>query len=74
MLWYLTVIILNIGTNRCEKTVQTQIRLLLKEQSDQGLHCLPFHRHLLDVLLHNTELQIRGDTEDNLEIIFLIFP
>ena len=23
--------------------VQTQIRLLLKEQSDQGLHCLPFH-------------------------------
>ena len=24
-------------------TVQTQIRLLLKEQSDQGLHCLPFH-------------------------------
>ena len=25
------------------RTVQTQIRLLLKEQSDQGLHCLPFH-------------------------------
>ena len=25
------------------ETVQTQIRLLLKEQSDQGLHCLPFH-------------------------------
>ena len=25
------------------QTVQTQIRLLLKEQSDQGLHCLPFH-------------------------------
>ena len=24
------------------QTVQTQIRLLLKEQSDQGLHCLPF--------------------------------
>ena len=23
--------------------VQTQIRLLLKEQSDQGLHSLPFH-------------------------------
>ena len=23
--------------------VQTQIRLLLKEQSDQGLHYLPFH-------------------------------
>ena len=25
------------------QTMQTQIRLLLKEQSDQGLHCLPFH-------------------------------
>ena len=23
------------------QTVQTQIRLLLEEQSDQGLHCLP---------------------------------
>ena len=31
-----------------EQTVQTQIRLLLQEQSDQGLHCLPFHLHLLD--------------------------
>ena len=28
------------------QTVQAQIRLLLKEQSDQGLHCLPFHRVL----------------------------
>ena len=25
------------------QTVQTQIRLLLKEQSDQGLHWLSFH-------------------------------
>ena len=25
------------------QTVQTQIRLLLMEQSDQGLHCMPFH-------------------------------
>ena len=29
------------------QTVQTQIRLLLQEQSDQGLHCLLFHLHLL---------------------------
>ena len=28
------------------QTVQTQIRLLLKEQSDQGLHCLLFHLHV----------------------------
>ena len=32
--------------------VQTQIRLLLKEQSDQGLHCLPFRPHRLDSLLY----------------------
>ena len=25
------------------QTVLTQIRLLLKEQSDLGLHCLPLH-------------------------------
>ena len=31
-----------------EQTVQTQIRLLLEEQSDQGLHCLPFRLHRLD--------------------------
>ena len=47
-----TIKILNGMTDRSEQTVQTQIRLLLKEQSDQGLHCLPFHLHLLDVLLH----------------------
>ena len=28
--------------------MKNQIRLLPKEQSDQGLHCLPFHFHLLD--------------------------
>ena len=33
-------------------SVQTQISLLLKEQSDQGLHCLPFHLHLVYTLLH----------------------
>ena len=30
------------------QTVQTQIKLLLEEQSDQGLHCLLFHLHLFD--------------------------
>ena len=30
------------------QTVQTQIRLLLEEQSDQGLHCLLFHLHRFD--------------------------
>ena len=47
-----TVIIINIGTDRSEQTVQTQIRLLLMEQSDQGLLCLLFCLHLLNTILH----------------------
>ena len=43
--------ILFIGTDRSEQTVETQIRLLLKEQSDQGLHYLPCHVHLCDLIL-----------------------
>ena len=34
--------------DRSGQTVQTQIRLLLGEQSDQGFHCLLFHLHLFD--------------------------
>ena len=37
----ITTKILHVGTNRSKQTVQTLIRLLPKEQSDQGLHCLP---------------------------------
>ena len=40
--------ILNFRTDRYWQTVQTQIRLLLKEQSDQGLHCLLFHLNDFD--------------------------
>ena len=46
-----TVIIWSIGTDRSEQTVQTQIRLLLKEQSDQCLLCLLFCLHLLNAIL-----------------------
>ena len=28
-----------------------------KEQSDQGLDCLPFHLHLLDVLLRTLDMR-----------------
>ena len=35
-----TVMILSFRTDRSEQTAQTQIRLLLPEQSDQGLYCL----------------------------------
>ena len=38
-----TVIILSFRTERSGQTVQTQIRLLIEEQSDQGLYCLLFH-------------------------------
>ena len=43
-----TVKSLSIGTNRSEQTVQTRIRLLQMEQSDQDLHCLPIHLFLFD--------------------------
>ena len=43
-----TVIIQSFLTDRSGQTVQTQIRLLLEEQSDQGLHCLLFNLHLFD--------------------------
>ena len=46
-----TVQILCIGTDRSQQTVQTKMRLLLKQQSDQGLRCLPPHQHLLDALM-----------------------
>ena len=48
----LTVMTLSFRTDRSGQTVQTQIRLLLEEQSDQqsdqGLHCLLFHLHHFD--------------------------
>ena len=47
-----TVMILSFWTDSPGQTVQTQIRLLLEEQSDQGLHCLPFRLHRLDSLVY----------------------
>ena len=47
----ITVMILSFWTDMPEQTVQTQIKLRLEEQSDQGLHCLPFRLHCLDSLL-----------------------
>ena len=36
-----------------EQIIQTHIRLLQKEQSNQGLRCLQFHLLLFDALLHS---------------------
>ena len=47
-----TVMILSFRTDMPGQTVQTQIRLLLEEQSDQGLHVWPFRLHCLDSLLY----------------------
>ena len=46
--------ILSFPTDTCRsgQTVQTQIRLLLEEQSDHGLHCLQLRLHHLDTLLY----------------------
>ena len=44
--------ILSFRTDLPGQIVQTQIRLLLEEQSDQGLHCLPFRLYRLDSLVY----------------------
>ena len=49
LLAYHTVDVPKLCTSTClikwhMRIVQTQIRLLLKEQSDQDLHYLPFHQ------------------------------
>ena len=40
-----TVMTLSLQSDGSWQKVQTQIRLLLEEQSDHGLHCLPIHLH-----------------------------
>ena len=47
------LMILSFRIDRSKQTVKTQIRLLLEEQSDQGLHCLPFCLYLLDALFYS---------------------
>ena len=55
-----TVMILSFRTDMPGKTVETLIRLLLEEeQSDQGLHCLPFRLHRLDSLLYGRATQFK---------------
>ena len=40
--------IISFLTNKFGQIVQTKIRLLIEEQSDQDLHCLQFHSHHFD--------------------------
>ena len=53
-----TVMILSFLTDMPGQIVQTQIRLLVEKQSDQGLHCLPFRLHRLDSLLYGTNFRV----------------
>ena len=48
-------------TNRFGQTVQTQIRLLLEEQSDKGLHCLLFQLYLFDEIRYPILFEIKVD-------------
>ena len=45
-----TVMCLSFWTDRYGQRVQTQIRLLIEAQSDQGIHCLLFHLRLFDTM------------------------
>ena len=38
-------------------TVMTKIRLLIKEQSDQGLHCLPLNLTLVSHIIQQPKIQ-----------------
>ena len=49
--------ILSIRTDRTDKTMKTLIRLLLEEQSDQGLHCLSFYLFRLHIILQGKSKQ-----------------
>ena len=55
--------ILSFRTDMPGQTVQTQMWLLLEEQTAQGLHYLPFRLHHLDSLLYGraTYFKIQSD-------------
>ena len=57
--------ILSFRTDMPGQTVQSQIRLLLEEQSDQGLHCLPFRLHRLDSLLYGRATYFKFQSDYN---------
>ena len=64
-----TIKVLSIGTDRSEQTVQTQIRLLLMEQSDQGLHCSLFHPHLF---MHSGSVKPYCSTFTTITVIMIV--
>ena len=58
--WFtLYTVLINIGTGRSEETVQILIRLLLRGQSDQGLHCFPLHLGPSEASLHYSDRKVQ---------------
>ena len=58
---------LSIRRHQTDKTVKTQYRLLLGEQSDQGLHYLSFSQFLLLIILQ------RKSKLFDFQYLFLVF-
>ena len=57
-------------TNMSRQTVQTQIRLLLEEQSDKGVHCLPLHLLILSISEFLDMLnELCGTVQGNLKLL-----
>ena len=48
-----------------EQTALALIRLLLLEQSDQGLHCMPFHKQVFDLQMVELAFLNIGETAVN---------
>ena len=53
---FVTVMTLSFRTYGSGQSAQTQIRLLLEEQFDQGLNCLLFHLQVFDKIPSGTGL------------------
>ena len=51
------------------QTVETQIRLLLEEQSDQGLHYLPFWLYLIETSLYRKANLLKNIAEITANLI-----
>ena len=55
------------------QTMQTQIRLLLKEQSGQGMHCFLFLQTFCEVKARWTKFYLRAVTEESIYFEHLLY-
>ena len=73
------LMLLSFPRDKIEQTVQTQIRLVIEEQSDQGLHYLLFFLHYLCLVMRKPAFyicenegadQLRGNREADQRLCF----